>query len=227
MLNRIDSLDPRVSVSSLSWCTADVSTGVSSYQVQESGSRGRLEVPGISFFFSCQHEIHLSSAWRIIHMCDWLLDTSVAHISAPAVASLTHTCRQFTFHSFRQGSLKLVGLGGGGNDSQRASQFGRPTQISHCGFICRMPPYMSWDSGTEADVLHVGGTNPPAPSVWKTEEDLKKWTLRIKLWFWNKRGIRGTVQHFTTFDLTSLPQKLLNTRSERRNPRRSTRKCFP
>lgn len=107
------------------------------------------------------HFIFLSlSTWgpRVMNTGDYIHQRLTpwqvcASVFVSVVASLTNTCCRFIFQSFRRGSLKPIGFG---HDSQRDSQFGRPLQISHCRFICRMPPYMSWDSETEADVVSCG-----------------------------------------------------------------------
>lgn len=56
--------------------------------------------------------------------------------------------------------------------------------------------------------LHVGGTNPPAPSVWKSEDNLKNGPWELSLYFETREKF---VQHFTTF--TSLPQKLTRSKT--------------
>lgn len=96
MLNRIDSLDPHLPVPPLSWCTADVSTGVSSYQVPESGSRGHLDF--IFLFLPTWDALVISmkdyahvwwTSWHICgpHLCP-CCSFSYSHMSSVYISQL-------------------------------------------------------------------------------------------------------------------------------------------
>lgn len=119
-----------------------------------------------------------------------------ASIFASAVAPHAHTRPvQFTFHRFS--SLKLVRLGGGSRDSQRVWLSGRPPRISHCWFICWMPPYMSWDSQKEADVASSGWREHTCTfGLLQILYILKYIPQEFNLLVQNKREICATAQNF-------------------------------
>lgn len=121
----------------------------------------------------------------------------LASIIVSVLAALTHTCHQFTFHRFKRRSLKPIWLGGSSRDSQWLQLSGRPLPISHCWFICWMPPYMSWDSKKEADVALCGWReHTSAFSLLQIRCKLKYVLQEFNLLVQNKREVCATLQNF-------------------------------